>query len=129
MKRNVLLAICILIVFGFAQIGCSVENDAKGYSYEIYIMSDSTLLEMDTNYIGGYSNKDAIEYVKSQLGTSLIDKGKGLTIDDVRNLLLNQGLSDDTVNSSISIIENSYYYRYTRMISSIEYRVIFIENE
>ncbi|MDR2922136.1 MAG: hypothetical protein LBU85_02195 [Treponema sp.] len=109
MKRNFLLVVCILIIFCFVSTGCSTEteNGTKRYSYEIYTMSGSTVSAMNDYLLINFNGKDAIEYAKSQLGTSLIEKGSGLTIDDLRNLFVNLGLSDFALDSWINYCENN----------------------
>jgi hypothetical protein len=112
MKRNVLLVICILIVFGFGLTGCSTENGAKEYSYyyEVYSGLATTIMPPEIDI---YNGKDVYEYIKYQSGIPLIDKGSVPTIDDVRNLLINYGwIYTDSIISDIEkgpwVLGNNY---------------------
>jgi hypothetical protein len=80
----------ILTIFvGFVLAGCSLENEQK-YTYELYSINSSTFSTLMSNNYGD----NPLTYAKSQPGTSLIDRGSELTIDDVRQKGVNLGLHE-----------------------------------
>lgn len=126
MKSRWFLALTIFVVFGFVLTGCSLEFEQK-YSYELYSINSSTFSTLMADAFGS----NPLTYAKSQSGTSLIDSGSGLTIDDVRQKGVD--LSLPTINGidwdeSVSSIENKGG-QILWWTSSSYYRLIKFEKE